>query len=949
MEKALRVMKRTVIPEALSALLLLRAIAFLGILAFPPAAPAAPADQVVLRDGWRIQTSVLATENGDRISRPGFNDDGWFAASAPTTVLNALVRNSVYPDPYVGLNNMRIPDASDEFNREYGLAKFSHLPGGRNPWADPWWFRTAFKLPEEFRGRKVRLTFEGINYRAEIWLNGRKVAGSNEVVGMFGRRTFDVSGVASAGGENVLAVKVFPLDFPGLPSEPQLKAFGPFGLNGGPTGDIGKNVTMQCSVGWDWIPAVRDRNMGIWQDVKIFATGPVDIRDVRVVTDLPLPELSSADLRIDADVCNFSGARQEGILTLRLFPPGGGGEGIVRIVRKITLAPHETSKTAFSPETDPALRIRTPLPWWPNGLGRPDLYELALDFEIGGRVSKSERVSFGVREVSSRAETVGGWARREFFVNGVKIPVRGAAWVPDMMLNRSPARLRSELSLWKEAHLNLVRIWGGGTTPREEFFDLCDELGLLVWHDFWITGDCQGTWDKGSQDYPYDAGAFLSAATDTVKRLRNHPSLLVWTAGNEGYPREEIYRPLRDEIVAGLDGTRPFLPSSGYRPPPEAWGLSWPDGKPAGTYSGGPYSWVDPREYDRLVRGGKDWLFKNEVGIPSVPVLESLEEFLPVAPDPDVKFPLNNVWGYHDACEDNGKYSLYDAAIRRRYGEPASLADYALKAQLVNAENYRAIFEAVNRAGPKTAGVILWKGNPAWPSVGWQIYDWYLRPHAGYYFIKKACEPLHIQFDAAEGRIWAVNSTREDRNNLGARVRIYDTRFKMTREFSAPVDVPAETVREVRPAGPGHDRASQPGGLLPAEGAGFAALRLFDKGKLVSDNFYWLSAEGDFGFLAALPRAGLEVGAKRGLLDGRPVVKVRLMNGGAGPAFFVSLRLEKEGAEVLPSIWSDNFTTLLPAESRDIIWGSVDESAGCGPLILKVEGWNVPAQVIAVK
>jgi exo-1,4-beta-D-glucosaminidase len=882
----------------------------------------------------------LAKENGDRISQPDFQTDGWYAASLPTTVLNALARDAVYPDPYIGMNNMLIPDASDEFNREYGLAKFSHLPGGRNPWSDPWWFRRVFRLPEEFRDKKLWLTFEGINYRAEIWMNGHKIAGSHEVVGMFGRWTFDITEIAAFDRENVVAVKVFPLDFPGLPAEPQLKAFGTFGLNGGPTGDIGKNVSMHCSVGWDWIPAVRDRNMGIWQDVKISATGPIDIRDLQVVTDLPLPDILTADIRIKADLCNFSDSVQEGTLTLRLSPRRSGQEEIVFIKKEVKLGPRETLGIVFASDSYPELRVKNPVLWWPNGLGRPDLYEMELNLEIGGRVSDSERISFGIREVASQAETVDGWDRRNFFVNGVKIPIRGAAWVPDMMLNHSPERLRSELRLWKEANLNLVRIWGGGTTPREEFFDFCDEMGLLVWHDFWITGDCQGTWDKGSQDYPYDAQVFLSNAAAVVKKLRNHPSLLVWTAGNEGYPREEIYRPLRDEILAGLDGTRPFIPSSGYRTPPEGWGLSWPDNKAAGTYSGGPYSWVDPIEYYRLVDAGKDWLFKNEVGLPSVPVLESLKEFLPEEPDPEVKFPLNNVWGYHDACEDNGKYSLYDAAIRRRYGEPKDLADYAFKAQLVNAENYRAIFEAVNQAAERTAGVILWKGNPAWPSVAWQIYDWYLRPNAGYYFAKRACEPLHIQLNPIDGSVWAVNATREDRQNLEAHIQFYDRTFRKTGEFSAAAAISALSSREIRQEGQDS--------LLP-EGNGFAALYLRDKGKLVSDNFYWLSREGNFSFLASLPRADLKVSAKRELKDGHPIVKVRLSNSSASPAFFLALLVErKEGKEILPSFWSDNYVSLLPGESRDITWTADKEISSREPLQLRLDGWNVPGQIVTV-
>ncbi len=908
----------------------------------PSRSMGAEAKDILLRDGWRLQTTVLAGEDGAKISVSDFAAEGWYPATVPTTVLSALVRNAVYPDPYFGMNNMRIPDASDEFNRECGLAKFSHLPGGRNPWSDPWWFRTSFKLPQDFRDRKIWLTFEGINYRAEIWMNGRKLAGSNEVVGMFGRWTFDVTAAASLDKENALAVKIFPLDFPGLPGEPQLKAFGPFGLNGGPTGDIGKNITMQCSVGWDWMPAVRDRNMGIWQDVKISATGPVDIRNIHVVTDLPLPDVATADVRIAADLCNVSDSGQTGTLSLRLLPPAIGQKAIVSIRKEINLASGETQGIILAPDNYPELKIKSPVLWWPNGLGRPDLYELEVDLEVGGRTSKSGRIAFGIREVSSSAEKVEGWDRREFFVNGVKVPVRGGAWVPDMMLNQSPERLRNELLLWKEANLNLVRIWGGGTTPGEEFFDICDRFGLLVWHDFWITGDCQGTWDKGSKDYPYDARVFLSNAADAVKKLRNHPSLLVWTAGNEGYPREEIYRPLRDKIVAGLDGTRPFLPSSGYHPPPEGWGLSWPDNKAAGTYSGGPYYWVDPKQYYKLVDGKKDWLFKNEVGIPSVPVIESLKEFLPTDPDPAVKFPLNNVWGYHDACEDNGKYSLYDDAIRRRYGEPRDLADYVLKAQLVNAENYRAIFESINQAAEGTAGVILWKGNPAWPSVVWQIYDWYLRPHAGYYFAKRACEPLHIQLNIVDGSVWAVNATRVEREGLEARVLSYDRAFKKTGEFAAAnVAVPALSARKVVFAGSGR---------VPPEADGFVALQLRNGGKTVSDNFYWLSPSGDFQFLSSLPRSQLGVSAGREIRAGRQAVVVKLKNNGSAPAVFIALRLRrKDGKEILPSFWSDNYLTLLPGESRTLTWSAGEELSPREPLELRLEGWNVPAQTSIVR
>jgi len=253
--------------------------------------------KIFLGENWFLQSSTIEKGKGQEISSDEFHPKDWYQTDIPTTVLTALVKNGIYPDPYVGLNNMHIPDASDEFNKENGLDKFSHLPGKINPWKDPYWFWTQFRLPEEFKGKIIWLNLEGINYRAEVWLNRHKVADSKAVVGMFGSWSIDISGYSNIRGINTLAIKMFSLDSPGLPSEPQLKAFGPFGLNGGLTGDIGKNVTMHCSVGWDWMPAVRDRNMGIWQDVYLSSPGPVDVRDPHVVTDLQMPDMDKAEIK----------------------------------------------------------------------------------------------------------------------------------------------------------------------------------------------------------------------------------------------------------------------------------------------------------------------------------------------------------------------------------------------------------------------------------------------------------------------------------------------------------------------------------------------------------------------------------------------------------------------------------------------------------------------------
>ncbi len=898
--------------------------------------------KICLRDNWFMQSSVVETENGKKISSDGFRPEGWFRTDVPSTVLSSLVKNGVYPDPYIGMNNMKIPDASDEFNKKYGLGKFSHLPGKVNPWKDPYWFWTQFRLSEELEGKIIWLNLGGINYRAEIWLNGNMVADSKTVVGMFGSWSFDINGSLNFAELNTLAIKVFPLDYPGLPAEPQLEAFGPFGLNGGPTGDIGKNVTMHCSVGWDWIPAVRDRNMGIWQDVYLSATGPVDLRYPHIVTDLPLPNLGEAEIKITAELVNCTESPQKGTVIAAIRPKNFKGPEIV-VKREEEIGPNQEKPILLDCKTHKKLSIANPELWWPNGYGAQNLYELEITVKAEGEISDTERQTFGVREVGSQITMVDGWARRDFFVNGQKILIRGGAWVPDMMLQSSPKKLNDELQLSKEANLNMVRIWGGGLTPPEEFFTSCDKMGLLVWHDFWITGDCQGTWGKGSQDYPYDAAAFLKNAADVVKRLRNHPCLLVWTAGNEGYPREEIYVPLRNNIVAKLDGTRPFIPSSGYREPPEGWGLSWPDNQVAGSYSGGPYHWVPPREYYQKADGGKDWLFKNEVGLPSLPCLDSLKKFIPnLSTDPAVKFPLNHTWGYHDACEGNGKYSLYDEAIRRRYGEADSLEDYVRKAQVINAESYRAIFESINQSVKRVAGVILWKTNPAWPSVIWQLYDWYLCPHAGYYYTKKACEPLHVQLNLDDSGVVVVNHSFEPKN-ISFRGNAFSQDLEKVWSTEDRIRVgAASSMGIVRVQVPGKAR----------KGIFFVDLQLEDgEGHTVSENFYWLADGDDFSSLRALPEVNLDLKIDRIDKGDRCTVRLHVSNPSHTLAFFVhsSLRRGHDGEEVLPSYWSDNYFCLLPGRTKELAVEMRKSDLQGRTAFLKLDGWNIKEQILELE
>ncbi len=912
----------------------------LCLLAFPWTLKAGEATWP-LNKHWHLQSSFLAKEDGATLSSDRFTPRDWTPVQVPTTVLTALVKAKVYPDPYVGMNNMKIPDAWEPFNQTYGLSGYSHLPGHRNPWQDPYWFWTRFDTPEGIApGQTVWLNLGAINYRADVWLNGHAVAKAENLVGMFADWRLPITPYLHLDKPNTLAIKIHPPDDPADPGPPQLDAFGTFGVNGGPTGDIGKNVTMQCAVGWDWLPAIRDRNMGLWQAVSLETTGPVEIRPPHVITTLS-PQNTNATLTLKVDLTNLTASIKRGMCRVQITPPDAKGNAL-HVERAVILDPHQSQTVQFDAHTHPALALKNASLWWPNGYGAQPLYGCQITFDIQGVTSDKTTCRFGVRTVSSRVTMVDGWARRDFFVNGHRILLQGGAWVPDMMLNRTAEKCRHELRLFKEANLNIVRIWGGGVTPRDTFFKTCDELGLLVWHDFWITGDCQGTWGKGSKDYPYDAEVFLRHAKRVVEKYRHHPSVLVWTAGNEGYPRAEIYRPLRNQIVARLDGSRPFIPSSGFKEPPGQWGLSWPDNEPAGTYSGGPYCWVDPCEYYHLVDAGQAWLFKNEVGIPSVPTLESLQKFIPnLAPKEGVPFPLNPTWGYHDACEGNGKYSLYDQALRERYGEPENVADYVNKAQLLNAENYRAMFEAVNHASDRTAGVILWKANPAWPSVIWQLYDWYLCPNAGYYYTKKACEPIHVQLNLDDHSISATNQTRRTRTVI-FEGEVYSSQMKSVWTAREKISLAPGTALDI-------GQIKIP--VAHRDQMNFVTLRLLDEDRRsMSDNFYWIGKDNDFTALANLKTVTLEARARRTESDTtEETVQVRIANPSKTLGFFVHLSLceAPHGQEILPSFWTDNYINLLPGQTKEVSV-TLAKRPTHKPIYLKVEGHNVTSEVIRI-
>jgi hypothetical protein len=887
-----------------------------------------------------LQSSSLIPDPGEVLSTTQYKSNVyWFPVTVPSTVLTGLVSNKVYPDPYSGLNNMLIPDASDEFNKTYNLEQFSHLAGEPNPWKKPYWYRTTFAVPAADKGCHFELIFKGINYRAGVWINGKQIADSTQMAGMFSEYRLNITGLVRAGEMNAVAVKIYPLDYPGLPDTEQLKAMGDFFKNGGPTGDIGKNVTMLCSVGWDWMPPVRDRNMGIWQPVYIRTSGHVTIEQPKLVTELPsLPDTGIAKLSLKLKLINYNTTAEKGTLAVVITPETFIANSI-KFAKEISVKGNSEVIVDLNPATVKEFNIVNPRLWWPNGYGKPDLYRIRIQYSNAKGIVDETTFLFGIRSVGSKAVDVNGTVRRDFYVNGKRIHLTGGAWVPDMMLNRDSLRYDYEFRLCQNSNINLVRIWGGGVTPSDYFFDAADRYGLLIWSDFWITGDTQGEF-KGSPDWPLEGNIFKKNVASTIYRIRNHPSLLVWTGGNEGHARKDLYDAMRDSIIV-LDGTRPYIPSSsGFAKLPANFAGAWPDNMPAGVYSGGPYSWKDPKEYYRLADAGKDWVFKDETGIPSQPPYSILPKIIPnLVWDKSLPFPLNDSWGYHDAATGGGRYDLYYKEMVSRYGQPVSMKEFSDKMQLMNASGYQGIFEAAGHKLNEIGGVMLWKLNAAFPSVVWQVYDWYMVPNAGYYFMQNACENVHIQLNTKDLNVQIINRTYSPVKGLTATIDLFDTYSKSIYHSSEKVNLASTEVKE---------SVTLNTVLANQNGVTFVVLNLKDAvGNIVSHNVYWISASNDLKSLNDLQKTDIKINVIK-TEDGKNEKRwtLQFSNPTGKIAFFIHPQLISGEDEILPSFWSDNYFTLAPGEALTVVVGCPPEKIQTGAPVIKVEGWNVGESII---
>lgn len=818
--------------------------------------------------GWKMQDAAKVIGTPAEIAGAAFRPDGWYTATVPGTVLTTLVDHHVYPEPTYGENNR--PEIIPE-----SLARSS------------FWYRTVVAIPKAYAGKHIWLDFEGINYSSEVWVQGSKVGTTR---GAFRRGIFDISPFVKPGATAVIAVLVSPQPHPGDPQEQTIRAGA--GLNGGITALDGP--TFLSTIGWDWIPGIRDRDTGIWREVHLLATGPVLLKDPYVTTDLKVPGYATAGVTVKTVLENISDQPQKGVLK--------GSIGQIAFEQAVELAPHSSRAIAFSPETTPQLLLQHPKLWWPNGYGEQALYRMHLSFEMNKSVSSEHDLSFGVRKIEYAAKASDSLA---FVVNGVPIFIRGGNWGMDEAMKRIPfERMEAQIRMHQLAHLNLIRNWVGQSTS-EQFYELCDKYGLLIWDEFFQPNPSDGP-------NPTDIETYLANVHDKIVRYRNHPSIALWCARNEGYPPKELDEQLR-AMLAELDPLRRYQANSA-------------DG--GGVRSAGPYHWRAPREYYRIAE-----TLKTETGSMSIPTIESIQGMMP---QKDWE-TITDDWAEHDFAQGAAGGDVYREIIATRYGKLRNLADFTRKSQLANYEAYRAMYEGRNaELFHFTTGVITWMSHPAQPSFAWQIYHYDLEPNASFFGVMHASEMLHVQFNEVSGKIQVVNNHAKPVHAARAVAKIFNLDGTLSTEQSFPVEAEGSSVASV-----GQLRTRD-----PLTDPHFLQLQLIDAdGKLVSQNFYWKNQPEDadtFAKLEKMPGVTLDAQATRTDSKGVSTIQVTLRNNTSHIALMSHLQLhQQDGSRVLPAYYSDNYVSLIGGETRVISIECETRQFGGGPATVLVDGFNI--------
>jgi exo-1,4-beta-D-glucosaminidase len=839
-----------------------------------------------LQDHWQIQSSDKVSAEGEEISTVQFKSVKWYEAKVPNSTLGTLVDDGVFKNIFFDRNLEKIPDSLFNF---------------------PWWYRRTFVVNNTNPEQVYRLRFNGISYRADVWLNGKKIASADSTKGSFRQFIFNITPYIKK-GENVLALKV--------------SQAGPGDLN----------------IGFvDWNPEPADNNMGIWRDVHLLETGPVSLDQPFVVTDVDTATLDHADITLRVNVENHSDKNINGVLKATI-----GND--IHISKPVSLAAGESKEIVLTPEEYKALSTEHPKLWWTHDLGKPNLYTLDINFETNHKISDSRKVKFGIRTVSGYMTDKGF---RGYRLNGKKILIRGGGWTDPMLLRATPAYEEAGIDYAVHMNFNALRMegfWG----ENQHLYDLCDEKGILIMAGF----SCQWEWknlmhtatdDKyGVISTPEQIDVATKSLHDQVIWLRNHPSIFLWLYGSDKWPRPELETNYL-QVLSTCDNTRPYVQSA------KEW-TSEITGR-TGMKMRGPYDYVPPVYWYVDTTYGGAFGFNTETGPgPEVPVLESLKKMIPK----DSLWPISSSWLYHAARGQFHNLTRYNNAMDKRIGTPTSLLDYERKAQYLNYEGMRAMFEAFEANRFKATGIIQWMYNASWPKLWWQLYDYYLMPTGALYGARVANEPLHVSYNYGHNAVNVMNNTGKAVDELTAEINVLN--FDMKPVLKKTILVPGIGSKETK------EVFSLPTDLKLSK-TYFLDLKLLNKEhQRVSNNFYVLSTEydsldvkkstwfatpqtnyADLTLLQQLPAVKLQTSETITNRNGKTILHVKVKNPTSHLAFMVYLDLKKGNSNesVVPVFWNDNYFSLLPGAERTIaVWCHTADLEGKQPRVV-TGGWNV--------
>ena len=829
-----------------------------------PAPPAANRRLTLSAGAWRIQRDSLTTADGAAISRTGFDDDDWLPATVPGTVVSSWFDDGAIPDPAYDNNMMMLSDS-------FFYADF--------------WYRDEFVPPPMTAGQRIWLNFNGVNWKADIYLNGEFVG---RMEGAFIRGKFDVTGKIKPGATNALAVRVIKNANPGSVKEKTLESPDP---NGGALG--ADDPTYHAMAGWDWIPSVRGRDIGIWSDVYLNVTGDVTIENPLVSTTLPLPDTSRADITVEATLRNSGGAPVSG--TLR------GKFGHVAFETPVTVDAGATKTVKLDPTTTPALRLRNPKLWWPAGYGDQNLYDVDLSFVADGRISDDVAFKTGVKQyaysVAARPGVPDDENSLKIWINGRRFIGRGGNWgFPEELLRYRGREYDWAVRYHKDMNFTMIRDWVGQVAD-EAFYDACDRYGIVIWQDFWLANPVDGP-------NPNDPQMFLKNAEDYIRKIRNHPSVGIYVGRNEGNPPEPINSGLA-KLVSTLHPNSYYIANSAFPP----------------VSGGGPYATQAAKFYFQHRATTR---LHSELGMPNVPALDSIQQMM----RPGDLWPMNDVWGEHDFTKTGAQgLSTWMEMLDKDYGGAKTLDEFVALSQFIDYDGYRAMFEA---QGKNRMGILLWMSHPCWPSFVWDTYDYYFDQSGAYFGSKKGSEPLHIQWNPTTDNVEVVNYSGGDVFGLTASIEILNLDGSKQWEQSATLSSKEDSIEAPI-------KIEFPPGLTPTH---FLRLKLMRGSELISENFYLRGTEEtessrelprflggghpSLGYnltaIRTLPEATVEASTKVEEKDGTWFLSTELRNASRTPALMVRVKAvrEKSGDRILPVISSDNYVALMPGERRTI-------------------------------